>query len=46
MLKSLIFGSIVAAILLLALIAQRKTQQRRIRVPLNPRGRLTSDDTQ
>ena len=46
MLKSLIFGGVVAMILLLALLAQRKTQQRRIRVPLNPRGRLTSDDTQ
>lgn len=46
MLKSLVFMSVVAMILLLALFAQRKTQQRRIRLPLNPRSRLTSDDTQ
>ena len=46
MLKSLTFVGVVAMILLLAMFAQRQTQKRRVRLPLNPRGRLTSDDTQ
>ena len=46
MLKSMTFVGVVAMILLLAMVAQRKTEKRRVKLPLNPRSRLTSDDTQ
>ena len=44
--KSIAFVGVVAMILLLAMFMQRKGQRSRIKLPLNPRSRLTSDDTQ
>lgn len=46
MLKSAIFVSVVAMILVIATYAQRRNRRQRVRLPLNPRSRLTSDDTQ
>ncbi len=46
MIKSAIFFSAVAMILVIATVAQRRSQRQRVKLPLNPRSRLTSDDTQ
>ncbi len=46
MVKSAVFVSVVAMILVIASYAQRRNRRQRIKLPLNPRSRLTSDDTQ
>ena len=46
MIKSLFFYAAVVMVLVVASIAMRRREQKRIAIPFSHRSRLTSDDTQ